>query len=251
MEQLLSSNPVKETLKLFSNLTLLPDFFSKEECQVFINMINNSDPEQLKTRKRTQFDSDKLSQWVWHRLGPHYKYHHITDEFGNGWKACGLNSRFRISKYKSGDCFPKHEDGFYQPEHNVRTFTTFMVYLNNVPADDGGATNFTDYSFNIQPTEGLGCAFVVDNLIHSGEELKCGFKYLLRTDVMYYCDEFINEELYKEMFLLSKEADVAEEKGDIDHSIILWTKYQNISNELKNNLIYNDYKKQLDNIEKY
>lgn len=225
MDQLLK-NPARKDLICFDKLSLIPNFFSKDECENMILFAKNQCQEQLLTRKRVQFDSEKLASWWWERLKPMYKFDNIMDKYGNIWNPIGINSHFRIGIYGSGDKFEKHEDGFYQPSYNIRSFATSMVYLNTVDEKHGGATNF-DIGFKIQPKEGLCCNFVVEDLLHCGEELTTE-KYLLRTDVMY---QATLPPIYEKLFNIKTEA----ENSTDDKSNKLWTEFfQTESAILKN-----------------
>jgi hypothetical protein len=160
------------------------------------------------------FKSSKLAEALWERIKKNYPYMVLEDDHGDVWEAFGLNEQFRLGHYQPGEKFGKHEDGYFQPKVNERSFATFMVYLNDVPRENGGATRFFDFNFDLHPKEGMGIAFVVDNVLHDGEELKAGEKYILRTDVMYRCDHFQKPELRQKIFDLKKQAEEAEERGD-------------------------------------
>ena len=76
---------------------------------------------------------------------------------------------------------------------------TVNVYMNDVPREHGGATRFfpdeTPSRFSpgeavlsVQPEAGLGVVFRQPpgaELLHDGELLTGGTKYLFRSDVMY------------------------------------------------------------------
>jgi hypothetical protein len=111
------------------------------------------------------------------------------------WQPAGLNTCFRACRYAPGGFFlPHFDEGFYRSDRNF-SFKTFMIYLND--GFEGGPTNF--YSENqrhyfpghpenviyaLRPEKG-SCLVFNHNLTHDGGELKTGFKYILRTEVMY------------------------------------------------------------------
>lgn len=168
-------------------LTLYQQLFNQKECQKWRDKVNQSH-ERLSNRHRMMFDSKDLSNELMERFGSMIQssvYNHLTDELGDEWTFVGFNPRFRLTSYEPGDKFSLHEDGFFQKDWNHRTYATFMVYLNTVPQKNGGATVFPDYGLHVQPIEGLGVIFFVDNLMHYGEELLDGEKYLFRADLMY------------------------------------------------------------------
>ena len=98
-------------------------------------------------------------------------------------KRC--NEYFRFSKYAAGEEFKTHRDGVNQDKHGYRAKFTVNIFLN----DDfvGGSTEFFDEKgasvFEAKPRVGRGMIF--DNqILHCGNKVTEGFKYLLRTDVM-------------------------------------------------------------------
>jgi prolyl 4-hydroxylase len=97
-----------------------------------------------------------------------------------GWKALGLNERFRYYRYTSGQAFRWHFDGAFVRNAAEQSLLTFMVYLNE--GFGGGATEFEHRS--IVPR--TGHAVVFDHgLRHQGAEVTHGTKYVLRSDVMF------------------------------------------------------------------
>lgn len=106
-----------------------------------------------------------------------------------GWTAIGLNERLRFYRYENDQQFDWHRDGHYERDNGERSFLTFMVYLN----DDftGGETAFVDNrdepefaDLEIRPARGLAL-FFAHPLLHKGNPVLEGRKYVLRSDVMY------------------------------------------------------------------
>ncbi|NDC43443.1 MAG: 2OG-Fe(II) oxygenase [Chitinophagia bacterium] len=71
------------------------------------------------------------------------------------------------------------------------SYITVQIYLNDVKEEDGGATTFTkdtynriDQDYSVIPKVGRVLLFEHD-IEHEGSILKNGFKYCIRTDVMY------------------------------------------------------------------
>jgi len=196
-----------------ANFTLIPHLFSKEQCQNFVTLIdNNDDVEQMRTRARLISDSNQWAENLWKHLKPWVKangYGEVRDDLGDLWECCGVNERFRLVKYEATQEFSLHEDGYYEKSWDERSFATFMVYLNDVPQECGGATFFTDHSIRIQPKEGLGVVFFVEGLMHCAEVLKAGHKYILRTDLMYKLKEAKNLEMRKAIYGVQKAAEQA------------------------------------------
>jgi len=119
---------------------------------------------------------------------------------GEVWNICGLNDRFRWCKYTKGQKFDRHTDTRYEQNSDCKSFYTVNVYLNDGATDfEGGRTLFfkdnphcqwtlvLDEEVAVTATPGMALIFnqYPDEIVHSGEELKGGTKYLMRTDVMY------------------------------------------------------------------
>jgi len=126
---------------------------------------------------------------------------YIPDEMNNfyiekgalPWKARGLNPRIRFCRYEVGQHFSAHKDGYFQPSIEEQSLITFMVYLNG--GFEGGATNFLDEEKTndannvvvlkkLNPEAGMLLVFQHD-MLHEGEILRSGNKYMLRTEVVY------------------------------------------------------------------
>lgn len=100
-------------------------------------------------------------------------------------KLAGVSTHFRVYKYEPGQQFKKHRDG-NQVYDNGIALITILVYLNE--AGQGGETLLSDRSLpglvTVYPKTGRVLMF--DHaLMHSGEPLVAGLKYVLRTDILY------------------------------------------------------------------
>lgn len=102
-------------------------------------------------------------------------------------KFLRLSGNFRFYKYEPGQKFKRHRDGNVLEEGGI-ALVTVLVYLNTVDPYDGGFTNMCDRMLEnpvlVQPLEGRVLMFD-HSLMHSGDELKNGVKYVLRTDLIY------------------------------------------------------------------
>lgn len=140
---------------------------------------------------------------------------HVT---GNGplkrketWKLTRLNERMRFLKYVGGEYFKRtygslrivcvltftaHCDGTYEtPDGMERSYFTLHLYLNSAEDDrdeeplEGGATTFHSFDMrrrlDVAPKYGRVLMFQHRFLLHSGDDVVCGTKYTMRTDIMF------------------------------------------------------------------
>lgn len=120
----------------------------------------------------------------------------VTAAAGCGmWRPHGLNEVFRICKYNSGGHFAPHLDGGHARSTTDRSLLTFMLYLND--GFTGGCTRFFDDDQQAyappEPTSVIhtyvphrGDALVFySELMHDGEALTSGEKWILRSEVMF------------------------------------------------------------------
>lgn len=202
-------------------LTVKPKFLSSQDCAAKIAMFSG-DMESLSNRSRVQYDSEREADDLFERAGP---FQLITDAFGNEWVPVGLNSRFRLARYEAGQQFTDHEDMPYFASHKLRSFTTFMVYLDTVA--DGGQTVFSHHGVSVAPSEGTLVLFETDGIIHHGAIVNSPFKHIFRTDVMYRCENLKNEQLHIDLFEATQEAERLD-SIDIDLSVAAWKRVEEI-----------------------
>jgi hypothetical protein len=187
--------------RAMKDFDIIPGFFSSDECKKFISLFENSEEvKRLSTRNRLMFHSPNLAQQIWDRvckfIDPNFKY---VCELGDTWEPHHINERFRLVKYDKNDKFDLHEDAQFVEDYNMQSFATVMVYLNDVPEENNGGTKFIDHGITLQPKEGLGVVFHVDGIMHYGEELKDGVKYIFRTDLIYKCHKMKDVKMKKEL----------------------------------------------------
>lgn len=122
------------------------------------------------------------------------------------WRVHSLNSCFRLCKYHSGGHFGPHYDSdFVVDAMKRRSLKTFMVYLND--DYEGGETNFVEnHELNFDKERQIYCAppetvfaslkarrgdcLVFDHLLlHEGQQVTAGQKYIIRSDLMYEKEE--------------------------------------------------------------
>ena len=120
------------------------------------------------------------------------------------WSYDHLNPILRLCKYNPSNKFDKHCDSGHNPNPlNERTFKTCMIYLND--DYDNGTTRFyginpkKPYSNNnheiflkLKAKPGM-CLIFNQNILHDGEIVNNGIKYMMRTDMIYKANELENE----------------------------------------------------------
>ena len=166
----------------------VPGLLSAEECQAEIDRAEALGFEEapittgagfvrapeVRNNTRVMRDDPAQSALLWERVRA------VVPEVP-GWRAVGLNERFRLYRYEAGQYFKLHSDGSYRrPQGGQASQLTFMVYLNE--GFGGGATRILDHS-TIQPRTGMALLFA-HQLLHESTALRSGRKYVLRSDVM-------------------------------------------------------------------
>jgi hypothetical protein len=114
----------------------------------------------------------------------------LASRFKKEWTPVGVNERLRLYRYDPGQKFDWHYDGYFERPTGERSFFTFMVYLNE--NFEGGTTSFADGyhgasiggAFRVEPKTGMALLFH-HPILHRGDAVIAGRKYVLRTDVMY------------------------------------------------------------------
>ena len=100
-----------------------------------------ADPKSYRGNLRLISRDASLAQALWPRLRTHVP-RVVVDREGDRWEAKNLNECWRLAKYFPGDRFARHTDAFFERSRDERSFFTVNVYLNDVPAEHGGATRF-------------------------------------------------------------------------------------------------------------
>jgi hypothetical protein len=193
----------KETNTFFGYI--LSNVLSAAECKFLIDEIEKigfqplNETNSLEIRNNTRYCKidEKLANTMFNRIKAHVpstiQIDHTT------WQVCGLNEMLRFCKYKPGQFFKRHCDGQFQRNENEKSLFTFMVYLNDIPNDCGGETRFYDFikSENIVTAQfqgQTGYAIIFDHdILHDGNELQKGVKYVLRTEIVYRLKEHHDE----------------------------------------------------------
>ena len=167
------------------------DVYSPEECQQFIDFIENSAPSlatnnpEYRDQDRVMKDDPEATADLFQRLRPH-----LPESIGP-FKIVGLNSRLRFYRYREGQQFKPHMDHWYRPQPNQITLHTVLIYFNG--DFEGGETRFTEQVDDQRITPKAGLAAIFQHKIrHEGCPVIRGSKYALRTDVIFEAPDVID-----------------------------------------------------------
>ncbi|KAM7186073.1 hypothetical protein V8F20_011544 [Naviculisporaceae sp. PSN 640] len=123
--------------------------------------------------------------------------------FGDArWEFRQVNKRMRFLKYGKGQFFKPHCDSAYvetrEDGKTLKTLFTIHLYLNDSQQEVGksagtdlvgGATSFLSRDckrkVDVDPKAGRVLIFQHHGLNHSGDEVKKGIKYTVRSDIIY------------------------------------------------------------------
>jgi len=153
------------------------------------------------------------------------------------WEPIGLNERFRLCRYKPGGFFRPHCDGIYMRSQEEMSLFTCMFYLDSDM--EGGATKFlkegsvlvgkrsqeADILASVKPRRGMCLLFFQPGLVHEGEDVQCGEKHILRTEVMFHRKRgtgMMLSEKQEEALRIVREAEAAELAGSLTKACDLY-----------------------------
>jgi len=136
---------------------------------------------------------------------------------GAEWKPVGVIERLRFYRYDRGEVYPEHMDGSFRrtitdangQQVQQQSFLTLLVYLNE--EFEGGQTQFwpdkqhcrflRDVELKIPKvvvTPTTGTALLNSHcILHQGDTVTSGTKYVMRTDVIYQRPLPLNPKLNK------------------------------------------------------
>ena len=173
----------------------------------------------VRSGERCIIESPALADKLWPFVEQHVPHRDVVPgKRYKGWKADGINPKFRVLKYSIGDRFELHQDGSYYAKSDSlldesiieqQSFVTFQLYLNDGGGVDffGGATRFIQPTkinselnsgtkemsdnntsiadvYEVVPKAGRLLLFQ-HNCWHEGETVSKGIKYVLRSEIMY------------------------------------------------------------------
>jgi len=183
---------------------VIRNFLSAEEVAALLALRSHKDtePEKLEGRTRTALFAENIGAGLWGRLQPHV----MSMTLGNGpkreaekWeRPSSLNELIKFQAYAKHGIFHQHRDGYTlrvkgqsgttAQNEGDQSLLTVLIYLNDVPAKEGGSTSFLaadeERLVKVQPEAGMLLVFD-HHLTHTGSYLRSGEKHLILTQVMY------------------------------------------------------------------
>jgi hypothetical protein len=161
-------------------LKLIDELLTPEECERFIRLLDNEDLTlvdrgDLATYQRGLWISEAFADELYRRLQP-------LLPIGVRGDVVRCNEYFRFSKYVAGQEFGLHTDGTNLDKFGNVSQYTVNIFLNS--EFEGGETDFFQGG-GVRAVPLAGRAAVFDRgILHCGNRVISGVKYLLRTDLM-------------------------------------------------------------------
>ena len=174
------------------------NFLTPEECKGFIDFSEKEGYEEAKVRTREgevmnkdYRDNDRV---IWDNSQVAKQMYELVKQYLppmiNGYEPCGLNERFRFYRYRDTQRFRPHVDGAFKRSDTEVSLITMLIYLNE--DFEGGETPLITLNESIKPKTGMLLLFD-HKILHAGQPVINGTKYVLRTDVMYKLKKYENE----------------------------------------------------------
>lgn len=148
---------------------------SRVDSQEALNKIN---PEKNnfvdRELKRLVIDNNDIAVIIWERLPKE-----ISLLKSGNFTPSSVNNEIRIYKYLEDDEFKEHFDSRCTISNTEMSFYSILIYLND--EFKGGETSFK--TFQVLPEIGKLVMFP-HQLLHAGQKVINGTKYILRTDLI-------------------------------------------------------------------
>jgi len=193
--------------------SLFPGFLSPAECRAYIGLAearglaraDTDYPPSYRNNDRLVLDDTAMAGALFARLRPLLPQSLEVkgrDRRRETWRLAGLNERMRFCRYRPGQRFSIHQDGVHYRRRGFESKLTFMIYLTDGDAFEGGDTLF--YAAGPEgalPETGAppvlarvrpraGQLIVFDHALwHAGDTVTTGTKHIMRSDLMYRLDE--------------------------------------------------------------
>jgi hypothetical protein len=166
-------------------ILVMKNLLSKEECKDLIDFMEKQTKIENLRSGSAKYDRFVLISKEWASK----IYERIIPFLPKGYReGISINDYFRFSKYHPGGYFLQHRDGLNQNSEGKRTIMTVNIFLNEEGIEGGETIFFDDKdpknpAIICPPTTGTGVIFDRE-ILHLGNHVTSGYKYLFRTDVM-------------------------------------------------------------------
>lgn len=156
-------------------------------------------PPSYRDNERLVRDDAALADRLLRRFCHWLPRHLVCD--GQRWRLLGLNPRLRFCRYAVGQQFRIHQDGVRHVSAGERSLLTFMLYLDGDESFSGGDTVFyaggpgrwgsgVAEIARVRPRRGSLIVFD-HSLWHAGDVVTAGCKHVLRSDLIYRCEDTV------------------------------------------------------------
>jgi prolyl 4-hydroxylase len=180
----------------------VPDLFTAEECAAILTgvagaewlaaTVNRAEGRAVDAKVRDNtvavVRDPALANELYRRTRPHVPERMSAEVGGKGrveMVVSGVFLPLRVYRYEVGQHFGLHEDqSYFGPDDEV-SLLTLIVYLNEGFA--GGETEFPEQQKTISPRTGAALLFQ-HRVLHAGNRVSAGTKFVLRSDVLYRRD---------------------------------------------------------------
>eukprot|EP01094_Clydonella_sp_ATCC50884_P025193 TRINITY_DN6528_c0_g1_i1.p2 TRINITY_DN6528_c0_g1~~TRINITY_DN6528_c0_g1_i1.p2 ORF type:complete len:277 (+),score=86.77 TRINITY_DN6528_c0_g1_i1:87-917(+) len=222
---------------------ILRGVLTPAECEYIIAATEASGFDVLGEKERTYRTNDRqvmmhaaLADCIHRRIAPFIPqelmrprgHGQLADEL-SPWDVVGCNPLMRFCKYHPGGFFKCHQDGKFVLDAHTESVWTVNMYLNG--GFTGGATNFLEAHYknpcdrvitrSVAPEQGMALVFL-HPLVHEGDTLVDGVKYLARTEVLYR--HRVVDSVEDEAMGIFREAEYHEEQGNMKKAVSLYKK---------------------------
>jgi predicted 2-oxoglutarate/Fe(II)-dependent dioxygenase YbiX len=155
LNPLIASSLYQKRQDLFPQCFFIHNFLSGKECDDLIakaeilvgySAAKTDYPPSYRNNDRLIIDDKNLAKSFFDRIKgqlPQCQTFATKDGGGNeSWTLHSINPRLRACRYTPGQYFNRHKDGVHFESPTLRSFMTFMVYLDEPPSFVGGDTVF-------------------------------------------------------------------------------------------------------------
>ncbi|KAH9476056.1 hypothetical protein JR316_0011626 [Psilocybe cubensis] len=216
-----SRQPTRHELPGVPGAFIINDALEIQECEALVKAAESVGliPDEPIAGSATQLSSVLAHNLIWLAdtsfiTTLYQRLVHLLPQTVHGGAVKGINSRFRLYRYRPGALYRPHIDGawpssalnsttnpptyVYDSDPTVYSRLTFLIYLND--DFDGGCTTFFLPSSTqgilearpVKPRTGTVCVFphgaAKGSLLHEGSGVISGAKYVIRTEVLYEVD---------------------------------------------------------------